>query len=86
VWTSVIDPHFCVFGLFYDVATPRPQYEDLWPRIGEVHQKLHSTAAQLKKAFEDGNKEMTISLQKTIRERISGTHKTHKRNPKAFLM
>jgi len=38
----------------------------LWPRIGEVHQKLHSTAAQLKKAFEDGNKEMTISLQKQL--------------------
>lgn len=66
VWTSVIDPHFCVFGLFYDVATPRPQYEDLWPRIGEVHEKLHGTAAQLKKAFEDGNKEMTVSLQKQL--------------------
>jgi len=66
VWTSIVDPHFCVFGLFYDVATPRSQYEDLWPRIGEVHEKVHNTAAQLKKAYEDGNKEMTISLQKQL--------------------
>jgi len=66
VWTSIVDPHSCVFGLFYDVATPRSQYEDLWPRIGEVHEKVHNTAAQLKKAYEDGNKEMTISLQKQL--------------------
>jgi len=66
VWTSIVDPHFCIFGLFYDVATPRSQYEDLWPRIGEAHEKLHSTAAQLKKAYEDGNKEMALSLRKQL--------------------
>jgi len=78
VWTSIVDPHFCIFGLFYDVATPRSQYEDLWPRIGEAHEKLHSTAAQLKKAYEDGTRKWPC--------RFANNLKRSPKNLQDFLM
>jgi hypothetical protein len=66
VWTAIIDPHYCQFGLFYDVSSPRDQYKDLWPRFGELNERLHNTADQLKKAYEDGNQELVVSLRKNL--------------------
>ncbi|WP_018963494.1 methyl-accepting chemotaxis protein [Coprothermobacter platensis] len=66
VWTSILDPHFCKFGLFYDVASPREQYKDLWPQLGALHENVHKLASDLKNAYEQGNKDLVKSLQREL--------------------